>query len=76
MLPEGPTWITAAGMTEQERQEDDDRITASLAGLAVALFLTVIGLYLMEQLANVSRLEDCLMQGRMNCERIEISPAR
>ena len=66
----------SAGMTEQERQEDDDRITASLAGLAVALFLTVVGLYLIEQLADVSRLEDCLLQGRMNCERIEISPAR
>ncbi len=63
-------------MTEQERQEDDDRITASLAGLAVALFLTVVGLYLMEKLATVSRLEDCLLQGRMNCERIEISPLR
>ncbi len=62
-------------MTERERQEESDRFTCTLAGLAVALFLAVLGLWVAEGLAKVSKLEDCLLQGRMNCERIELSPA-
>jgi hypothetical protein len=63
-------------MRELERQEDDARFTASLAGLAVALLLLLIGLYLAEALAEQSKLEDCLLQGRTNCERIELTPLR
>jgi len=54
----------------RERQEDDIRFTTSLAGLVVALFLGVVGLYVLESLAAESKLEDCLLQGRMNCEPI------
>lgn len=61
-------------MTERERQEEEDRFTTTLAGLAVAIFLGVVGLYVLQGLAAVSSLEDCLLQGRMNCERIEMSP--
>jgi hypothetical protein len=63
-------------MTERERQEEDDRFTTSLAGLAVALLLGVLGLWLAEALAAESKIEDCLLQGRMNCERIELSLTR
>jgi len=42
----------------------------------VTLLLAVIGLWLAEALATESKLEDCLLQGRMNCERIELSSAR
>jgi hypothetical protein len=63
-------------MTERERREDDERFTSSLAGLAVALLLALIGLWLAQALAGEARLEDCLLQGRLNCERIELSPAR
>ena len=41
---------------EREREEDDRRFTASLAGLAVALFLILIGLYVTEQIAAEGRL--------------------
>jgi hypothetical protein len=60
-------------MHDDERQEEDDRFTTSLAGLATAILLGGLGLYLAEQLATISKLEDCLLQGRLNCERIEIS---
>jgi hypothetical protein len=60
-------------MHDDERQEEDDRFTTSLAGLAMAILLGGLGLYLAEQLAAISKLEDCLLQGRLNCERIEIS---
>jgi hypothetical protein len=59
---------------ERERLEDERRFTASLAGLAAALLLGVIGLYVMEGLAATSKLEDCLLQGRLNCERIDMPP--
>ncbi len=62
------------GLTQRERQEEADRFTASLAGFAVALFLGLIALWVAQGLAQVSKLEDCLLQGRMNCERIELSP--
>jgi hypothetical protein len=62
-----------ATMSDNERQEEDDRFTASLAGLAMAIFLGVVGFYLAEQLADISKQEDCLLQGRLNCERIELS---
>lgn len=62
-------------LTPRERQEEADRFTASLAGFAVALLLGLIGLWVADGLAQVSTLEDCLLQGRMNCERIELSPA-
>jgi hypothetical protein len=61
---------------QSERQEDEDRFTASLAGFAVALVLGIIGLWVVGKLATQSKLEDCLLQGRMNCERVELSPQR
>lgn len=61
---------------EQEQREDADRFTASLAGFAVALLLGMIGLWVAEKLADQTKLEDCLLQGRTNCERIELSPVR
>lgn len=61
---------------EREREEDDRRFTTSLAGLAVALFLVLIGFYVIEKLANESRLEDCALQGRTNCVNIDLTPQR
>jgi hypothetical protein len=60
-------------MTDDERDEDDHRFTMSLAGLAMALLLAIIGLSVVDGLAEISKHEDCLLQGRMNCERIEFS---
>jgi hypothetical protein len=60
-------------MNDYERQQEEDRYTASLAGLAMAIMLGGLGLYVAEQLADISKLEDCLLQGRLNCERIELS---
>ncbi len=61
-------------LTPRERQEEADRFTATLAGFAATLLLALLGLWVAEGLAQVSKLEDCLLQGRMNCERIELSP--
>lgn len=61
---------------QREREEDDRRFTNSLAGLAVALFLVWIGLYVTEQLAAESKLEDCVLQGRMDCMRVDMTHDR
>jgi hypothetical protein len=62
-------------MTEKERDDEENRVTASLAGMAIALFLVVIGVFLVQKLEASSKLEDCLLQGRTNCAPIEV-PAR
>jgi hypothetical protein len=67
--------MTARLLSERERQEEADRFTRSLAALAFAFLLMAIGLWLAEALAMEAKLEDCLLQGRMNCERIELHPA-
>ncbi|MBV9522012.1 MAG: hypothetical protein JO010_04425 [Alphaproteobacteria bacterium] len=56
-------------MAQRDREEDDRR-TASLAGIAMILVLAVIGLFLIQKLAAQSKLEDCLLQGRTNCAPI------
>jgi hypothetical protein len=63
-------------VTSRERDEEEDRFTASLAGLAMALLLCLVALVVIDRLAVLSKLEDCLLQGRKNCERIELSPGR
>jgi hypothetical protein len=57
----------------EEKEEEDLRFTTSLAGLAVALFLAIVGLYLLDALFAESKLEDCFLQGRMNCAPIDPS---
>ena len=51
--------------------EDDEagsnRQTASLAALAVTLFLVVTSVALIQRLHYTSTIEDCLLSGRTNC---------
>ena len=71
-------WPPPAGKDgrSRRRREEDDRFSRSLAGLAMAFLLLVVGLWLTERLADLSKLDDCLLQGRSNCARIELSPMR
>lgn len=54
--------------------EDDDmaedRVTRSLAGLALAVALLVACLFVLRGLQEKSRVEDCIMSGRLNCDRV------
>ena len=50
--------------------EDQDRQTTSLAALAFALFLVIVGLYLVNALNRKSAVEDCLLAGRANCDQV------
>lgn len=51
-------------------QEEANRVTASLAGLAMALALVVLGLFLVQTLRDKARVEDCLLAGRTNCDQL------
>jgi hypothetical protein len=39
----------------------------AIAGLAIAVVLLVVGLWLSHELTASSKLQDCLMSGRTNC---------
>jgi hypothetical protein len=55
-------------------QQAADRQTASLVGIVVILVLLIGGLFLVEQLRTASRIEDCLLAGRRNCDSLVIHP--
>ena len=55
---------------QESHDEEENRVTASLAGLAFMLLLLVLGLMLVHVLQNKSRLEDCLLSGRTNCAEV------
>ena len=54
------------GMSDELAEAN--RLTASLAGLAMALLLVAAGLFLIQQLRDKAQIEDCLMSGRLNCD--------
>ena len=56
------------GTTEDTDQAEANRVTNSLAGLAAALLLVVLGLFLVQHLASKARIEDCLLAGRLSCD--------
>jgi len=57
---------------ESDAQGTDaaNRQTLSLAGLAVTLAVLVASVYLVQRLSHTTRVEDCLMANRLNCDRV------
>ena len=53
-----------------KREEDAARQTRSLAAVALVLLLLVIGLGLTQTLRRSAAVEDCMMAGRSNCDRV------
>jgi hypothetical protein len=60
-------------MDEPEQDGGGSR-TPAVAGLAIAAVLLVAGLWLAHQPTAASKMQDCVMSGRTNCNVIE--PAR
>lgn len=56
--------------TEVESAEAANRQTSSLAGFAVTLAVLVVCVFLVRQLAQTTRVEDCLMANRSNCDKV------
>jgi hypothetical protein len=55
-------------VTDEPEQDGSQR--RALAGLAIAAVLLVVGLWLAHQLTAASKMQDCLMSGRTNCNVI------
>jgi hypothetical protein len=56
------------GRDKPGRQENR---TPAMAGLAIAVVLLAVGLWLARELRSASKMQDCLMSGRTNCNVIE-----
>ena len=54
----------------EDEQAEANRVTSSLAGLVAALLIVVAGLFLVNQLRDGARIEDCLLSGRTNCDSL------
>jgi hypothetical protein len=55
--------------SEANRDPEGNR-TPALAGLAIAVVLLLVGLWLARELTAASKMQDCLMSGRTNCNVI------
>ncbi|MBR0950829.1 hypothetical protein [Bradyrhizobium canariense] len=56
-----------------KRQSGDNR-RGAIAGLIIAIVILGVGWWLARDLTSASKMQDCLMSGRSNCNVIE--PAR
>lgn len=54
-------------MTDPDRGENR---RPAIAGLAIAVVLLAVGLWLAHELTASSKMQDCLMSGRTNCNVI------
>ena len=54
----------------KHEQDDADRQTMGLASIAISLLLIVASLVIIKHLQASTKTEDCLMQGRTNCNVI------
>ncbi|WP_407112253.1 hypothetical protein [Bradyrhizobium sp. LMG 9283] len=58
---------------QPKRRSGDDR-RGAIAGLIIAIVILGVGWWLARDLTAASKMQDCLMSGRTNCNVIE--PAR
>lgn len=53
------------------RSEDGGNRRGALIGLLVAVVMLAVGLWLAHSLTAASKMQDCVMSGRSNCNVIE-----
>jgi hypothetical protein len=54
-----------------QNREPRQNNTPAMAGLAIAAVLLVVGLWLAHELRAASKMQDCVMTGRTNCNVIQ-----
>jgi hypothetical protein len=59
-------------LRQSDIEEGEARRTNASMGLIVILLLAIAGVWLVRELREKARIEDCLMQGRHNCVPIEV----
>jgi hypothetical protein len=56
---------------KSQSREPRQNNTPAMAGLAIAAALLVVGLWLAHELRAASKMQDCVMTGRTNCNVIQ-----
>ena len=54
-----------------EEPEPPQNRKPAIAGLVIAVVLLVVGWWLARELTAASKMQDCLMSGRTNCNQIQ-----
>jgi hypothetical protein len=62
--------VTGPELAMTDQPERDRNRRPAIAGLAIAVVLLVVGLWLAHELTAASKMQDCLMSGRTNCNVI------
>jgi hypothetical protein len=60
--------------TDPKQDREPENRNGAIAGLVIAIALLAVGIWLARDLTAASKLQDCVMSGRTNCNVIE--PAR
>ncbi len=60
--------------SDRKQDHEPENRNGAIAGLVIAIVLLAIGVWLARDLTAASKLQDCVMSGRTNCNAIE--PAR
>jgi hypothetical protein len=58
---------------EREPETEEAEARSSLAGLVVAILLVLGGIYLVLEMRDNAKLQDCVASGRRNCVPVEVS---
>ena len=57
-------------MADPNKNDGDNR-RGAVVGLVIAIVLLAVGIWLARDLSSASKMQDCLMSGRTNCNTIE-----
>ncbi len=58
-------------MTNREPDHEPENRNGAIAGFVIAIVLIAVGIWLARDLTAASKLQDCVMSGRTNCNVIE-----
>jgi hypothetical protein len=58
-------------MNDPNQEQDGSQRRRALAGLVIVAVLLVVGIWLAHELTAASKMQDCLMSGRTNCNVIQ-----
>ena len=61
-----------AAMPKPDPDEERRRSRTNVAALVLAALLVGVGWFLVRQLGQSARMQDCMMSGRTNCAPIEV----
>ena len=84
MSPTGPpakfdtTAVADLQKYQRAREEEDYRHRMVVNGLALAfcIVLAVAGVWLVNEIAEMKRIQDCVLSGRAGCIPLDIAPHR